>query len=153
VEKQRVNAVLTLSTGQSARGCFFVAGGTDRHAGPERIGDILNAESGFFPFEIHEAGGPRTVLFHRNHVVMATLEENEAIREPGYTVSTRRVVDLLLPSGDRVAGAVRVYRPEGRDRFSDWAHHGERFRYIETAGATLIVNVDHVVEAREVVEE
>jgi hypothetical protein len=44
---------------------------------------------------------------------------------------------------------VRVYRPQGRDRLSDWAHGGERFRYIETDTATVIVNVDHVLEARE----
>ena len=152
VEKQRAIAVLTLSSGETRPGCFFVAGGSARHAGPELVGDLLNAEDGFFPFEVDEAGGPRTVLFQRAHVVMAALPENEASREPGYSVATRRVVSLVLSSGRRVVGAVRVYRPEGRDRLSDWAHHGERFRYVETTDATIIVNVDHVVEAREVTE-
>jgi len=35
-------------------------------------------------------------------------------------------------------------------RLSDWARHGARFRYVETADATVIVNIDHVIEAREV---
>jgi hypothetical protein len=152
VEKQRANAVVTLSSGQSMRGSFFVAGGSARHLGPERIGDLLNAETGFFPFKVDEAGGGSAVLFHRNHVVMAALTENESNREPGYGVATRRVISLLLSNGQRVVGTVRVYRPQGRDRLSDWAQHGERFRYIETTEATLIVNIDHVVEAREVTE-
>ncbi len=150
VEKQRAPAILTLSSGQTRHGCFFVAGGSARHAGPERVGELLNADDGFFPFEVDEPGGPRAVLFQRDHVVMAVLSENEASREPGYSVATRRVVSLLLSNGRRVVGAVRVYRPEGRDRLSDWAHYGERFRYVETAGETIVVNVDHVVEAQEV---
>jgi len=47
---------------------------------------------------------------------------------------------------------VRVYRPEGRDRLSDWSRHGDQFRYIESSDATFIVNVAHIVEAREVFE-
>jgi len=152
VEKQRARAVVTLSSGQSALGSFFVSGGTARHAGPERIGDVLNAEAGFFPFEVDEDGRLRTVLFQRDHVVMVALTQNEASSEPGYAVATRRSVSLLLTNGRRIAGIVRVYRPEGRDRLSDWAHHGERFRYVETSHTTILVNVDHIVEAREVLE-
>src|ERR1700688_3147900 len=109
VEKQRANAVLTLSSGQSARGCFFTAGGSARHAGPERVGDLLNSEAGFFPFEIHDADGYRTVLFNPRHVVVVGLADNEASRDPGYSVATRRVVSVLLSSGQRLVGAVRVY--------------------------------------------
>jgi hypothetical protein len=152
VEKQRATAVLTLASGRSAAGCFFVAGGSPRHNGPERVGDLLNAEAGFFPFEIDEADGTRTALFHRNHVMIVSLAENEARDEPGYTVATKRSVSLLLSNGQSVSGAVRVYRPKGHDRLSDWARRGERFRYLETTQETLIVNVDHVVEAREVTE-
>jgi hypothetical protein len=89
------------------------------------------------------------VLFHRDHVVTASLADQEASEEPGYAFAKPRTVSLLLPSGHRLDGIVRIYRPQGRDRLSDWAHHGERFRYIETATATVIVNVDHVLEARE----
>jgi len=149
VEKSREPAVLTLSNGESLAGSFFVAGGSARHEGPERIGDLLNSETGFFPFEILEAGIAQTVLVHRDHVVTIALSENEASREPGYALATSRTVSLLLSVGQRLDGVVHVYRPKGRDRLSDWAHHGERFRYLETAGATIVVNVDHVLEARE----
>ena len=151
IEKRRANAVLTLSNGQSAPGCFFVAGGSSRHAGPERIGDLLNSDTGFFPFEVHGERGHETVLFHRDHVVIVALMDNEASRDPGYPVAAERTASLLLSNGQRVVGAVRVYQPEGRDRLSDWTHDRERFRYIETADATLIVNIAHVVEVREVV--
>jgi hypothetical protein len=43
-----------------------------------------------------------------------------------------------------------VYRPAGRDRLSDWARHGPRFRYVEGERATFLVNVDHIVDARDV---
>ena len=150
VEKRRAEAVLTLSNGHSVAGCFFVAGGSARHDGPERVGDVLNAEDGFFPFEISDADGVQTILLHRNHVVMVELGESEANRDPGYGVARPRTVSLLLASGRRLSGVVRVYRPEGRDRLSDWAHHGERFRYVETPRAEVVVNIDHVLEAREV---
>jgi hypothetical protein len=152
VEKQRANAVLTLSNGQSTHGCFFTAGGSARHAGPEQVGDLLNSETGFFPFEIHDADGRRTVLFNRSHVVMVAVADNEASRDPGYSVATRRVVSMLLSSGQRVVGAVRVYRPEGHERLSDWARQPEAFQYVETAEATFIVNMAHIIDVHEVLE-
>jgi hypothetical protein len=150
VEKQRVDAVLTLTGGESTSGCFFVAGGSARHAGPERVGDLLNSEAVFFPFEIHDSSGIRTELFNRRHVVMAAIGENEASRDPGYGVATRRVVSILLSNGQRVTGAIRVHKPEGRDRLSDWARDPEIFRYVESGDTMLIVNMAHVIEVNEV---
>jgi hypothetical protein len=152
VEKQRANAVLTLSSGQLTHGCFFTAGGSARHAGPERVSDLLNSETGFFPFEIDGADGRRTVLFNRSHVVMVAVADPEASRDPGYSVATRRAVSILLSSGQRVVGAVRVYRPEGHDRLSDWARQPEAFQYVETAEATFIVNMAHIIDVHEVPE-
>ena len=107
VEKQRAAAVVTLASGPTLRGCFFVAGGSPHHPGPERVGDLLNSEPGFFPFETEEAGGIRTVLCNRSQVVMVALADNEAVRDPGYAVARRRVVSMLLSNGQRVAGAVQ----------------------------------------------
>ena len=84
--------------------------------------------------------------------MIVALAEDEASRDPGYDVATRRFVSVLLSNGQRVVGAVRVYRPEGRDRLSDWARQPETFRYIETSDTTLIVNVAHIVEVSEVSE-
>jgi hypothetical protein len=153
VPKHRADAVLTLSSGESLRGCVFVAGGSARHTGPERIGELLNAETGFFPFEIQDAGSARTVLVNRRHVVMVALAENEASRDPGYDVARRQTASILMSSGQRVVGAVRVYKPEGRDRLSDWGRQPEIFRYVETTDTTLIVNMAHVVEVSEVLDE
>jgi hypothetical protein len=152
VEKQRADAVLSLSSGESTRGCFFVASGRARHVGSERVGDLLNSEAVFFPFEIHDSTGIRTMLFNRSHVVMVAIGDNEARRDSGYSVATRRVVSVLLSSGQRVVGAVRVYLPEGRDRLSDWARDPEMFRYVETEEGTLIVNMAHIIEVNEVDE-
>jgi hypothetical protein len=154
VEKRRTQATVTLSTGPRERGCFFVAGGSPLHGGAERVSDLLNAEDGFFPFEIHGTDGVRTVLYNRANLVMVALtdDNDEVRRDSGYDVATKRIVSALLSNGQRVVGSVRVYRPLGRDRLSDWAHQPETFRYIETRDITVIVNVAHIVEVSEVPE-
>jgi hypothetical protein len=150
VEKERVDAVVTLSNGDSAPGHFFVAKASAHIAGAERVGELLNAEPGFFPFETLDGRGTRTVMFNRRQVIMVALTENEARRDPGYDVATERFVSVLLSNGARLAGSVRVYRPEGRDRLSDWARHTDTFRYIETGETAVLVNIAHVIEVSEV---
>jgi hypothetical protein len=150
VEKERIEAIVTLSNGGSRPGAFFVAKASAHSVGPERVGELLNAETGFFPFEIQDVGGRRTILYNRPQVVMVALGENEARRDPGYDVATERFVSVLLSNVHRVSGSVRVYRPEGRDRLSDWARHMDVFRYIEATDMTLLVNISHVIEVSEV---
>ena len=150
VEKERINAVITLANGDSTQGHFFVARGTAHYSGTERVGELLNAEPGFFPFELRDPRANRMVLYNRQQVIMVALAENEAARVPGYDVATERSVSVLLSNGDRVTGAVRVYRPEGRDRLSDWARSTDIFRYIEAGATTLLVNIAHVIDVSEV---
>jgi hypothetical protein len=152
VEKRRTAAALTLTTGATVRGCFFLAGGKANHGGPERVADLLNAEDGFFPFEMNADAAPHTVLYNRTQLVVVTLLENavEAQLDPGYSVATERQVRMLLSTGEVVTGRVRVYRPSGRDRLSDYARLPETFRYVETDDATFIVNSAHIVELREI---
>ena len=151
-EKRRIDATVTLSSGDSTSGCFFAAGDSLRHSGPERLVDLLNEETGFVPFEIRDGDGTRTVLYNRAHIVLIALSENDASLDPGYSVATRRSVSILLSNGKRVAGAVRVYRPEGRDRLSDWARQPETFRYLETSDMALLLNTAHIVDVSEVPE-
>ena len=154
IEKRRAEATLTLTTGSTVRGCFFLAGSAASHSGPERVADLLNAETGFFPFELHAGSAPHTVLYNRSQLVLVTLLEDtiEAQLDPGYSVATEREVRILLSNGGTVDGRVRVYRPTGRDRLSDYARAPEVFRYVETEDGTVIVNSDHIVELRETSE-
>ena len=161
IEKRRAEAALTLTTGSTVQGCFFLAGSAASHSGPERVADLLNAETGFFPFELnagslpHDAGSaPYTVLYNRSQLILVTLLEDtiEAQLDPGYSVATEREVRILMSNGHTVDGRVRVYRPTGRDRLSDYARAPDIFRYVETADGTVIVNADHIVELRETSE-
>jgi hypothetical protein len=152
VEKARTNAIVTLSTGESAHGYFFVSKDSARLAGPERVGELLNGEEGFFPFEISEGSFRRTVLYNRVHVVVVMLADQEARRDPGYEIATYRTVSILMSNGRRLTGTVRIYQPEGRDRLSDWARYGERFRYVESEDGTFLVNLTHVIEVSEIAE-
>jgi hypothetical protein len=153
IEKRRVEATLTLATGSTLQGCFFLAGSNANHSGPERVGDLLNGETGFFPFE-HRCGELSTSLYNRTQLLLVRLPagSNEAELDPGYSVATERAVRIVLSNGEAVEGRVRVYRPSGRDRLSDYARSPERFRYVETADGTVIINADHIVELRETTE-
>jgi hypothetical protein len=151
IEKRRAEAALTLTTGNTVRGCFFLWGSSATRSGPERVADLLNDETGFFPFELHTDGVPQTVLYNRLHVLIVALLEEPVESElaPDYSIAKERGVRILLSNGSCVEGQVRVYRPSGRDRLSDYARAPEAFRYVETAGGTVIVNADHIVEFRE----
>jgi hypothetical protein len=148
VEKARTNATLFLSNGLSLRGAFFVAGSSATHAGPERVKDVLNAEQGFFPFEVSDEEGARqTKLYNRAHVMYVELDGNaEATLDPAYGIATRRTVAMLFSNGDHLNGIVRVDRPQGNDRLSDFARSPEEFRYLETEASTYLVNVHHLIE-------
>jgi hypothetical protein len=153
VEKAKAAAILTLSNGATVWGCFFVSGLNAAQTGPERVSDVLNAEEGFFPFEVIGPNGARTALYHRRHVMTVALENhNEPGEEPGYDVAPRVWVSMLLSDGSQVSGAVRVYCPPGHARLSDYARTAETFRYLETSTDTLLVNIAHVVELVETEE-
>lgn len=150
-EKQRVAATLTLAPGTSVSGAFFVASQTSNRGGAERIGDLLNAQTGFFPFELRDG---TTVLYNRAHLVAVSLEPgvSEAERDPGYDVAMHRHVGMLLSTGMRVKGKVAVYAAPGRDRLSDYARAPQAFRYIVTQKNTLIINAAHIVELTEIAD-
>ena len=151
IEKRRTEAALTLVTGATIQGCFFLSGSRATHSGPERVGDLLNAEPGFFPFELASAFGSHTVLYNRSQVVMVTLLEEtvEAQLDPGYAVAPEQEVHMLLSTGRSVEGRIHIYKPSGRDRLSDSTRAADLFRYVETEAATVIVNSAHIVELRE----
>ena len=88
VEKRRESADVTLVSGATLSGSFFLAGSSQLHTGPERVGDILSTETGFFPFEC--AG--ETSLINRRHVLKVVLPTQmiEAQLDAGYDVATRR---------------------------------------------------------------
>lgn len=151
IEKTRAAAELVLATGATVRGCFFLWPGDQSHRAPDRIGDLLNERTGFFPFELEDGA---TALYNREHVVQVLLpaEALETRLEPGYEVATRHLVTMLLSTGHRLTGTVSVYLPEGHDRVSDYARSGQVFRYVETEQQTVIVNSVHLVELREIEE-
>src|SRR5215216_5784238 len=100
VEKRRESADLTLVTGVTLSGVFFLAGSSQMHTGPERVGDVLNLAPGFFPFEC----GGETSLINRAHVlkVMLPTQIIEAQLDAGYDVATRRHVKVLLTTGESI---------------------------------------------------
>jgi hypothetical protein len=155
VEKARTHGTLRLSSGASIHGSFFVADSSARHAGPERIKDLLNADTGFFPFEVLDSdGATQTILYNRDHVLLVELLDNHDARlDPGYDVATRRTVTMLFSDGHELKGIVRVHRPQGHDRLSDFARSPDQFSYLESPKVTYLVNVRHVIELVEEISQ
>lgn len=149
IEKTRAAAELYLATGATVRGCFFLWGSSQSHRGPDRIGDLLNERTGFFPFQREDG---ETALYNRAHVVQVCLPPDaiDTRLEAGYDVATRHTVTMLLSTGHRVTGTVSVYLPDGHARLSDYARSEQMFRYLETEAQTVIINSAHVVELREI---
>ena len=75
VEKSRVKASLTLSNGTAVHGCFFISGNSRTHEGPESVRDMLNGETGFFPFDAGSPDDSTTVLYNRDHLVFVELQD------------------------------------------------------------------------------
>lgn len=150
-EKERVAATLTLAPGVSVSGSFFVAAHTATHDGRERVGELLNIEPGFFPFELRDGS---TVLYNRAHLVAVALEpgHSEAEQDTGYEIATMRHVGMLLSTGAHVKGGVAVFAAPGRDRLSDYTRSSEQFRYLVTPNSTLIINSAHIVELTELAD-
>ena len=148
IEKRREAADLTLITGATLSGFFFLAGSSQLHAGPERIGDLLKTDAGFFPFEYNG----EISLINRVHVLKVALPPQmiEAELEPGYDVAPRHHVKLLLTTGESITGHVVVFLPPEHERLSDYARMDERFRYVELPERTLLVNSAHIVALTEV---
>lgn len=150
IEKRREAAELTLVTGATITGFVFLAGASHLHSGPERVGDVINIDDGFFPFE----RGTETMLVNRAHVLKVTLTPQmiETQLEAGYDVATRRTVKMLLTTGEEMTGHIVIHRPPGHDRLSDYAHLEERFRYVELPDRTVLINSAHIVALTEVFE-
>jgi hypothetical protein len=143
-EKHQVAASLVLSTGAIRHGCFFVVTSLT-HGGPERVGDLLNGATGFFPFQ-HDDG--ETPQYNRAHVVMVRLAHgvSEEEREPGYSVAVRQGVSMTLSTGTAIEGTILVSGPTGHERLSDYVRGLKQFWYVLTLRGTVIVNSSHIVE-------
>lgn len=149
IEKRRAEATITLTSGAQLRGSFFLGPGAPNHAGPERITDLLNTTPGFFPFErADREGGPEIALYNRDHIVLAELPapDLDLQQDASYQAAPIKMASMLLSTGERIVGKVYVFRPEGRDRLSDYTRLEDRFRYLEGPGRTLVVNLAHVLE-------
>jgi hypothetical protein len=143
-EKHQVAASLVLATGAMRHGHFFVVTSLT-HGRPERIADLLNGASGFFPFQ-HDDG--TTVQYNRAHLVMVKLPEGlaEEELEPGFPIALRRSVSVSLSTGTTIDGTVLVYGGAGHERLSDFVKDSKPFWYVLTSRGTVIVNSSHIVE-------
>lgn len=155
-KEHHASGVVRLSTGSSIRGRFYLSGVTTEHSGPERVGDLLNREDRFFPFEVEpQAGGStHTSLLARHYVLYVKLDghSSRGEGEAGLAMASTKFVSLLLSNGERLRGEIYYAMPAGKERLSDIASAPERFRYFGSKDALSLVNFEHVVEILPITE-
>ena len=150
IEKQQARAQLTLSTGRTVRGRFFLSGTAATHAGAERIDDVMNTTARFFPFELEgvSEASPRIALYSPAHIVFVQLQDPtfDLRADASYNVAPRESASFLLSHGEHISGAVHIVSPKPAARLSDFTKLTEPFHYVETKDRTLLLNFAHVIE-------
>ena len=147
VEKRRAEAELTLATGATLHGSFFLAASTPTQVGPERVADLLNAETGFFPFD--------SVVVPRPERSSSTARTSSPCGCSSRSRKRSSRPDTGRDGAPRRDDACQRHaaRGVGARLLSEGTRPVERlgairrvFRYLETARHTFIVNTAHVVE-------
>lgn len=143
-----VEVVLNNST--VLKGRVFLHSVAERHAGPERVDDVLNSGARFFPLRVQE-NGQRTLLINKERVLFVKVpQEPEGVQIGELGVSSWAVqVSLDMMQGAPLQGVVYLSRPPGRDRTLDGLNGGEDFLCLVQDGAFLYVNLRNVVLVRE----
>lgn len=155
IEKRRVTVTVTTAAGPRHTGSLFLSAQAATHAGPERLVDLLNGGQAFVPFERVSPTGDREMrLLNRAHLVLVQAEGagDDVAGDPGYQVARKKSAVLTLTTGERIAGVLRVERPAGRDRLSDFLSGETGFCYFESPSGLLAVNLAHVTEITPVSE-
>lgn len=150
VPKQAIEVEVQLEGQVMVHGRMFV-GEASRHAGRERVLDVLTAPEPFVP--IASEGGAR--LLAKNRIVLVRVNDRaDAGWEESEATSPQVSVEIRLagmpPGRDLVTGNMMITMPEGRRRLLDFVNDAGPFLALWEPDAALIVARGHVVEIRQV---
>lgn len=138
VPKRRIEVELLLHGQSPSRFAVFLGEFAEGHVGSERLSDLLNGASEFFPaLELSS----NTLLFvHRVSVVYARLPlPLEAELEEQDTIPTEHEVRVGFADGQRIEGLVTFVLPPDRSRLIDYLNEKPPFfRLVDKQQATLI---------------
>ena len=147
IEVQRVGARLVAWDGKATSARFFLRTASEHHAGPETLLDRLNdPHTQFLACEIDG----RVELVRLAWIGFVEVEgELPEVREREEVGACHQAVELILVSGEVLAGELLYLLPPDSSRVSDLLNSpGERFLLLRSAGRTHVVNRDAVARVR-----
>lgn len=141
IEKSRCPVVVTTRSGDQLAGDMFLQLHSQRRAGPEAPGDLLNDDDPFFPIVLED--GETLLLAKRRllEVVVPDLEapdQDEAIPDAGVRFAP---VEVVLTGGVHRTGTVKLELPFERPRLLDYLNrYRERFVTLYAEDGVRLLN-------------
>lgn len=143
-----VEVVLRNST--VLRGRMFLHDTAEKHQGPEKVEDVLNAPSRFFPIAVRE-GGEKTVLVNKAQTLYVKVAAQPGRVQPGVQGAASWAVQVIVEmvQGAPLQGVVYFAQPPGRDRTLDGLNESEPYLCLVQDAAFYYVRLSSVVIVRE----
>lgn len=144
IPKRRATVEVLLTDGSSGRFELFLSDKSPRHAGPERLIDLLSEAERFLPTIEQKKDGmawlnTRNIVFARAALDAETQPEIESL-------PTEHEIELVLQAGPRLRGLVSYIRPDGQSRPTDFLNDAaEPFLQLLEAESIVFVNKRHIV--------
>jgi hypothetical protein len=141
VPTQRIAVQLVTTRGACRNGHLHLGPSHFRSGEVEDLGEVLNDEREFLPFEA-EGDGAAPLVVHKAHIARVSVA--------GAVAAALDVGDephtLILADGSALSGRVCVPTPPTASRLVDKLNRAPRFVPVQAEDALHFVQVDHIVE-------
>ncbi len=144
ISKEVRQILLTLDDGQEIRGEVFLNLHDIHHAGPQRVGDLLNGTDQFIP--VRTAEGTR--LYHLRHLAAALVPAGGE-RDELMTLGERYAVHLTTLHRREVECELFVNLPPEACRVKDYLNQPLRFFRFFLPEHVLYLNRDYLLAVRD----
>lgn len=140
ISKETCNVLFCLADGREIWGEVFLNLYGAHHAGPQRVGELLNGDEPFIPIKTEEG----TLLIHLGQLVSAQVPAETELDEL-MTLGEHYHVTVQTILGKSIAAEVYVTLPEGGRRVKDFVNRSEGFLRFIVGDQVLYVNRHFVV--------
>ena len=144
ISKEIRTVRLTLADGRMFDGELFLNHYEIRHAGPQRVGDLLNGDVAFLPVRV--AG--ETLLVNVEQIMSARVATEVELDEL-MTLGERSTVEVVTHSGEPVVADLYVNLPSGSCRVTDYLNQPQRFFTFVALKEVLYLNRRFVLAVRD----
>lgn len=144
IEKEVRPILCELSDGSEIEGDVFLRLYEARHAGPQKVGDLLNEEKKFLP--VKAKGG--TLLLNRSHIVLTKVKA-ELEKDDLMTLGKKVTVRLKMHRGREIQGDIFINLPEGFCRVKDYVNQPTRFFTLIQPDFVIYINQEFILSVRD----